>query len=708
MVAAGLAGAARAQTDVVAGSHISDEHWTLAGSPYRLKGQVYFTNSSVLTIDAGVVVASLPADEGSLAICRDSQIFVNGTRAMPVIMTSTNDVATWTGTTGAGATQIPGDPRTGTWRVAANEWGNLTIMGNGYISENAVLLGNTQFPDAGNEADMEGLNVGPATDRYGGGNDDDDSGSISYLSIRYTGRVVGLGNELNGLSLGGIGRNTDIDYVEIMNNVDDGIEIWGGAVNLKHFSIWNIGDDSFDVDQGWRGKAQFGLIVQGYSVVGAQGSGVGDNCFETDGGEAANYQPLTTATIYNCTVIGQPKDGDHATDWRDGARVQYRNCIFMDIGEELVQNSGTDGDSGSFGYGHDGTLTFAQTWTTDYNAVPPHPGSDFTTGTYATNYPAQTSGKLSEMKDSVFFSNVFAPGAGDQAYTEANTQGVFAGGNNNVLSPGAQLVGAVWTFDAANAPIVGLTRGPATVVSGKTMYPVLTLDPRPANAAVASVAGAPADGFFTTAMYRGAFEPSTNKQTWLCEWTASSAFGFTDCETGTPSCFPGTGGVIACPCAQPANPAGGCANFGAGSTTGAVLSATGVASLASDTVLLTTSNHRTPAQGVLNVFFSFKPGGPTPTLGAVSGAGVTCKGTGGSLKRLYTVQIFGGAGSKPAMGDLSVSAQSATFAGHAIVAPETRHYYNVYRDGQAAAPANCNNPAVTTNLTNMYSIQWAP
>ena len=66
--------------------------------------------------------------------------------------------------------------------------------------------------------------------------------------------MIGLANELNGLSLGGIGRETDIDHVEIMNNVDDGIEIWGGTVNLKYISIWNIGDDSFDIDEGWAAK----------------------------------------------------------------------------------------------------------------------------------------------------------------------------------------------------------------------------------------------------------------------------------------------------------------------------------------------------------------------------------------------------------------------------------------------------------------------
>jgi len=174
-------------------------------------------------------------------------------------------------------------------------------------------------------------------------------------------------------------------------------------------------------------------------------------------------------------------------------------------------------------------------------------------------------------------------------------------------------------------------------------------------------------------------------------------------------CFPGTGGVITCPCPSqaPANPAGGCANHGAGSTSGGVLSATGTASVGADTLLITSSGMR-PTASVLNVFFSYKPGGATPTPGIVSGAGVRCTGAGGSLKRLYTGNATGGSISRPGMGDLSVSAKSATFAGHAIVPPETRHYFNVYRDGQASQAANCNNPLVTTNLTNMGAVTWAP
>lgn len=196
---------------------------------YSLVDQIFVMPGATLTIEAGTRIASTPTADGSgsLAVTRGGKIMVLGTQDNPVVMTSSAD--------------------DGTWREAANEWGNLTIMGNGLISashfdgEPVVVNGrpNTKIPDGLNEKQMEGLVAsfpGDTKVLYGGDNDDDDSGTINYLSIRYGGRVVGLGNELNGLSLGGIGRATDIQFVEIMNNVDDGIEIWGGAVNLKYIT----------------------------------------------------------------------------------------------------------------------------------------------------------------------------------------------------------------------------------------------------------------------------------------------------------------------------------------------------------------------------------------------------------------------------------------------------------------------------------------
>lgn len=214
----GLAGTAVAGTDVSANITTS-QHWTLAGSPYHLRTQIYVEPGATLTIDPGVVVASYKPDLGSLAVCRGAQIFVNGTDGNPVIMTSANDVETWAGSvvtkdaTGdvIGIT-VMGDPKTGTWREGVNEWGNLTLMGEGLTSgshyKGAVqtyqdgysspVVTNNKLPYGYNKKQMEGLTAdGPGDPKvlYGGNNDDDDSGSISYLSIRYGGKVIELQNE---------------------------------------------------------------------------------------------------------------------------------------------------------------------------------------------------------------------------------------------------------------------------------------------------------------------------------------------------------------------------------------------------------------------------------------------------------------------------------------------------------------------------------
>jgi hypothetical protein len=468
--------------------------WT-ADNVYNLTKQIYVLPGATLTIEPGTLIASATTvnGAGSLAVTRGAKIMAKGSRQNPIIFTSTSDDLV-------------------NWRPAASEWGNVTIMGRAYISY-SFLPGNTKTCNPSNICPMEGLIAafpGDPNVFYGGGDDDDDSGCLEYVSLRYGGRVVGLADELNGLSLGGIGRETDISFVEIMNNVDDGIEIWGGTVNLKYVSVWNIGDDSIDLDQGWRGKAQFGLVVQGYSVIAAQGSGIGDHCFEMDGAEDSDAQPVTTAAIYNFTVIGQPLAGRAGTAWRDNCRVQFRQSIFMDLGQALVRFDNAGGATGGFatgGYGFNGTLTWPQTWQTDWNVYSnvnacPDP---------AELYQAQVDGKLAEIRDCVFFRNNAA-----NAYTEATARGVFDPSNNNVLMP---------TVIAPDpGPITQLDR---VVVAG-TNPPVLRvtkLDPRARIGTPAEISRwtAPDDGFYCPVDYRGAFSPTEN---WLCNWTAADAYGF--------------------------------------------------------------------------------------------------------------------------------------------------------------------------------------
>jgi hypothetical protein len=330
--------------------------------------------------------------------------------------------------------------------------------------------------------------------------------------LRYGGRVVGLTVELNGLSLGGVGRATDIDHIDIMNNVDDGIETWGGTVNYKYVNIWNIGDDAFDFDCGWRGKAQFGLIVEGYSKDAPRGSGTCDNAVEMDGAEDSMWQPVSTNVIANFTLIGQPAAGRRATAWRDNDRTQFHNCIIMDIAEQVVKNDVWDGDHctppPTGGYGGSGMLDFPTTWSTAYTNfssvnAPANP-ADF--------YKAQSSGNLAEIRDTVFFRNQAA-----NAYTDANSVNVFDVSNDNVL------VGSILDADM---PIQSLTRGSLVSLQGGTisMLPVASLDPRPKNDGLTSVGWEPNDGFFDGAHYRGGFAPGNS---WLHGWTACEAFGFT-------------------------------------------------------------------------------------------------------------------------------------------------------------------------------------
>ena len=686
LIGAGIAGAAQAQTDIPAGTHTVSEHWTTAGNPYRLKGQVYFTNNSTLTIDAGVIIANLVADQGSLAICRGSQIFVNGTATNPVIMTSTRDVHTWTGTVDTGPddpAQIPGDPHTGSWRATSNEWGNLTLMGQGYISANnhGGPTTNVPTPNANNTATMEGLTNGPSTDLYGGGNDDDNSGSITFISLRYGGKVVGLNNELNGLSMGANGRNTTVHHIDIMNSFDHAIETWSGTVNYKYENAWNYGDDGFDTDEGWRGHSQFGLLVAGYNTGGSVGSGTSDHSFEMDGAEDSDWEPVSTNQIYNYTAIANPGSTRGMTAWRDNNRTQFHNCIFMDSGGEVVKFDNVDND-GAHGYGFNGTLTWAQTWTTPYNMVPAQP-NDPPPGLANYHNDAQCTGFLAEITDSVFFRNQAA-----NAYTEATARGVFNAGENNLIITG---------ITAADAPIQSLTRGAGVSTPSFTVFPVTSLDPRPANEGLRT-GNVPCDSFFTPVTYRGAFAP--DEQVWTHGWTAAEAFGFmpvNGATTMTPFCAPGVANVMACPCGNPQSPANslkGCDNSSA--TGGAVFSATGTASLTTDNVVFTSSFEKPTASTI------FLQGNQSVTLGAPFGQGVRC--VGGSLKRLYNHFASGGVVSAPQGADVAVHTRSAAL-GDVIAPGQVRYYMAYYRDPVVLGGCAVNS---TFNGSNGGAVTWEP
>lgn len=564
-----LAGAAHAQIvpTVVVASDIAVS--TVWGPPniYELDGEIHVLDGATLTILPGTVIASdttvtFPGASGpaSLTVDRGAMIVANGSRTQPIVFTSKSD-----GTTPAGglASNLNGAHRP----AATSEWGGVTIHGEGYVSYCVSGTPNTAVPSSANEAPMEGLLRNPIRN-YGGGKvptmmpsggytsdgdgDNDDSGSVSYWSIRYNGFTTAVGIELNGLGLGAVGRDTDLHHIESINSVDDGVEIWGGTANLKYVAVWNCGDDSFDVDQGWRGKAQHGLIVQGYTAGASQGSGISDNCFEIDGAEQCHWQPVTSSIVANFTVVGgydcngtgSPTTGnngaDHATEWRDNARVQFHRNLWVDIGDALIARPNTNGTDNErchngvagAGYGCNGTLSWANTWLTSSattSTVNPFPGAPEATPAEA--YTAQAPGNLIEFRDNL----VISQNNSVNFLTEANARGVFApyAGNNNhnVLS--------------ATNPIA-ITRGACTTTGGIDMARVTFLDPRPTTTeARLSVEWSPESyGFLDGSRYRGGFGEGN---LWTTGWTAMDAYGLIAADDANVDLGTCRTGAVGCP-----------------------------------------------------------------------------------------------------------------------------------------------------------------
>ena len=492
-----LAGtAADAGDEDVTANITTSVEWT-SDNTYHLRDVIFVKDGATLTIQPGTKVvgytdAELTTwagetrhDSSALFVARGSKIVADGTAENPIVFTSDED--------------------NGTWQPRCADWGNLSILGNAIIAAGNQTLGSQN----GNCQDhMEGLE-GQTDTLYGGTDDDDSSGILRYVSLRYGGSVLSEASELNGLSLGGVGRETIFDHVEIMNNIDDGIEIWGGTAQLKYISIWNIGDDSFDLDEGFRGKAQFGLIVQGWCDLdpSKQGSGYGDNCFEMDGAEDPdNMQPYANPQVYNFTVIGEDTVGDNGMAFRDNMRIQVGNSIFMDVGAKLISFEGAFDD-----LMYDAFTTLAHD---SYDAT----GVDFSGLPYSTMaefYSPSRSGNWSWLKDCVFYninddSDIGVDITGTPAGNETTGDlGLWDAAMNNVRN-------------AANSPIVLLTRDATGNPNAGGMKNVAALDPRPQHDALDYVETAPVDGFFTPAPYRGAFSPDNN---WLEGWSAADEFG---------------------------------------------------------------------------------------------------------------------------------------------------------------------------------------
>jgi hypothetical protein len=336
------------------GSGAGTVTWT-KNNEYMLEGFVFVNDGQVLTIEPGTVVrfrSGQAENASALIVARGGKIIAEGTQEEPIIFTSEND-------------DLNGS-------VAKNErglWGGL------------IILGNAPLNVSGGEARIEGIPYFEQRGIFGGGDEDDNSGVLRYVSIRHGGTNIGEGNEINGLTLGGVGNKTEIDYVEVISNEDDGVEIFGGTVNLKHMVVSGCGDDAFDYDLGWNGNGQFWL--------GVENNFIGDNLIEAGGGTNPVIGfPQSLPTIYNTTLIGNglTGNGSLAVFERFAGGVIANSVMMNDPNGILLEV--TDSSNDSFSQWENGKLDIRNNLF--YNVAAAKNGSPFhLSGVYSQEMQAE-------------------------------------------------------------------------------------------------------------------------------------------------------------------------------------------------------------------------------------------------------------------------------------------------------------------------------
>ena len=281
-----------------------DVRWT-AGNTYVLDGLVFVDEGATLTIEPGTVIKGKPGQGESasaLVVARGGRVLAEGTADNPIIFTAEADDVD-------DPDDLPIDAR--------GLWGGV------------IILGRATLNSTPGESSIEGISVTEARGVYG---DSDNSGVFRYVSIRHGGTDIGAGNEINGLTMGGVGSGTLIEFVEVFNNQDDGFEWFGGTVNTRYLVSAFNGDDAFDYDEGFRGKGQFWFVLQAADA--------GNRAGEHDGGtDPEDGQPYAIPTIYNATYIGSGTDSDNGSNdvvlkIRDNAGGRYVNSIFFDFAGE--------------------------------------------------------------------------------------------------------------------------------------------------------------------------------------------------------------------------------------------------------------------------------------------------------------------------------------------------------------------------------------
>jgi hypothetical protein len=267
----------------VSGEITSNTTWEDTNT-YFLSGFVYVTNGATLTIKAGTIIKGDKNSKGTLIIERGAKIIAEGTSTKPIVFTSN----------AAKGYRNYGD------------WGGL------------ILCGKAKINVAGGEAQIEG---GPRS-MYGGTDDNDNSGILKYVRIEFAGIPFQPDKEINGLTCGGVGKGTTIDYIQVSMSGDDSYEWFGGCVNVKHIIAYKGWDDDFDTDFGFTGKLQYLIALRDKTVA---DPGSKSNSFESDNdANGSSNVPGTRPIFCNVSLLGPYK-----TRTESGVNANFKNIFHL-------------------------------------------------------------------------------------------------------------------------------------------------------------------------------------------------------------------------------------------------------------------------------------------------------------------------------------------------------------------------------------------
>ena len=317
--------------------------WT-ADKIYFLKGYVFVTDGATLTIEPGTIIKGDKATKASLIVTRGSKISAIGTADKPIVFTS----AVASGGRSSG------------------DWGGI------------ILLGKAPVNQSGGEVIIEGGLVptttgGAVGDKakyttYGGGaNPDpaDNSGTLKYVRIEFAGIAFAPDNEINGLTMGGVGSGTTLDYIEVYRSGDDAYEWFGGTVNAKHLLAIGTTDDDFDTDFGFSGKVQFGLAQRAQVVADVSGS----NGFESDNdATGTNLTPQTSPVFSNMTIVGPLTSVVASGGSISNINANYQHAVQIRRNSALSMFNSVLTNYHEGVYFDDGTVVTAKATSTNYTA----------------------------------------------------------------------------------------------------------------------------------------------------------------------------------------------------------------------------------------------------------------------------------------------------------------------------------------------------